>query len=115
MKLLLKRNKKLSYNKQSGKICSGFNKCPYPDSITNRKLQGFKDEPKTSYVSCPFRKYIGPVGIRLAAFTRAEWKKFEEKHTLCMHPKEIIPTQEWRCYKCNALVESERTKHKCLC
>lgn len=113
MRLLFRKNKFLSYDKQSGQLCPGFNKCVHPGSIGSNKVEGFKDEPKRTIISCRFKRYIGPCGVALSNYTRAKWEEFERKHTFCWHPDEITRAQEWRCYKCNTLVKSERERHKC--
>ena len=113
MRLLFRRNKLISYDKQSGQICTGFDDCLHPGSVGSNEVQGFKDEPKTTIVLCRFRKYVGPYGVLLSGYTRAEWEEHERKCTFCWHPEELTYVQEYRCYKCNAIVKSERERHKC--
>lgn len=113
MRLLFKRNKLISYVKQSGRLCPGFNKCIHPGSVYSNKIQRFKDEPETTIILCRFRKYMGVYSIPLSKLTKAEWEKIEREHTFCWHPDELTHVHEWRCYKCNALVKSERERHRC--
>lgn len=112
MRLLFRRNKRIDYEKHSGKTCPGFDECPHPGLVSYTTTQGFKDDPKIPYTSCRYRQYVGPTAVPLQNFTRAEFEeKYIKKFTLCKHPSELLPVTEWRCYKCNAVVGSERERH----
>ncbi|MCK5615065.1 hypothetical protein KAR91_75075 [Candidatus Pacearchaeota archaeon] len=118
MKLLFRKNRRIDYEKPSGKTCPGFDKCLYPGSVIHSTIQEFKDDPKISYPSCRYRQYVGPIiehsAVPLQNFTRAEFEeKYIKKFTLCKHPSELSSVTEWRCYKCNATVGSERERHRC--
>lgn len=112
MKLLFRKNRRIDYEKPSGKTCPGFDKCLYPGSVIHSTIQEFKDDPKRPHTSCRYRQYVGPSTVPLQNFTRAQFEeKYIKKFTFCKHPSELSPVSEWRCYKCNATVGSERERH----
>lgn len=113
MKLLFRKNNILEYDRQSGQICPGLNRCLYFGSVTRIEIIGCKDELNKFFLMCPFLKYVGSVNIRLSDFTKAELEKYQKKHNLCYHPNELTHIREWRCYKCNACVKSKRERHNC--
>jgi len=117
MKLLFKRNKLLKYEKHSGQKCRGTKNCLYPKSVIKNETNiAFKDEPNRIIICkyCLHKKYYGPTYIDIYKITRAQYEKIERDNTYCWHPDELIKTEGWRCFKCNAPVKSARIKCSCL-
>lgn len=113
MRLLFRKNKYIRYSKHSGQLCPGFENCIYPGSVKNSEIKGFKDEPVTIIPICQYLEYTGPMFLDLSFFTREEFKDYQKKFNCCFHPNELKMVGEWRCYKCNNIVDGERDRHKC--
>jgi len=63
-----------------------WDKCLFPDSISIKKVQGFKDEPMWEIKECSFMQYIGLEFFPLSDFTRKEYEKFMTECCFCKHP-----------------------------
>jgi len=100
------------------KLCSEtrFKKCPYGQSRNIEYRTNFKDEPEqfSSYFDCIYREYGGPTSVMLSSMTRREYQEMMDTHTHCTYSKDSESYYEWRCWKCNATVSSERERHRCF-
>ena len=117
MELLFHRNPLVVISHSETK-CQGYDNCLHPESVRITKiLTSFKDEPKTynTLQSCPHKDYYGPCCVVMTDFTREEYENMIAKNTICGHPDEKTTTQDYMCYKCNAVVSSEKERHKCGC
>ena len=115
MELLFRRNFLTVYS-YSKTQCPGYDNCLHPGSIqTWKMLTSFKDEPEMFNVSqnCPHKQYRGPSCLVRTDFTIEEYENMIAKNTICKHPDEMINIKEYRCYKCDATLSSEKERHKC--
>lgn len=113
IKLIFKKNKLVKSEKHSGRLCKGFDNCIYPDSIQQYNMQSYRfvGESSVKYKFCSYRQGTNASLLTPNTVTTEEYEKFMSKHSFCYHPSEFIPADEWRCYKCNSIVLSEKERH----
>ena len=114
-RLLFRKNKLLHFNRHSGHQCPGYEKCLHPGSVKENEVNmGLKDEPRIEIIKyCRYQKYIGPNSVVMSEITKAEYEKMIQENTMCWHHDELKPAEEWRCYKCDGIVKSERERCQC--
>jgi len=112
IRLFFKKNKLAEGEKHSGQPCRGFDICKYTGSIQKHAMYNhFLEEEVSEYRFCSHQKGIDSALSIPNNISMEEHEKILTKNSLCFHPSEFIPTEMWRCYKCNAIVSAERERH----
>lgn len=112
VRLFFKKNKLTEGEKHSGQPCRGFDSCKYAGSIQKHAVQNhFLGEEVSEYRFCSHQKRQASSSFIPNTISMEEHEKILTKNSLCFHPSEFIPTEVWKCYKCNAIVSAERERH----
>ena len=108
--LIFKKNKLLQY-KEFNTLCPCYDdenknleKYLHPEciQIIDKSFKG---------IYCPYKAYNGPTSI-FSSISTEQYNDLLKQYTSCHHLSEGIDKTEWRCFKCNAVVSSERERHK---
>ena len=113
MRLLFHSNILLVLSPYSETLCPGLCACLYPATgARSLMLPHCTDEPAETALECPYVRYLGPQTVNLGRMTRREYREYVDKYTWCYNPLALIPAKaEWRFFRCNALVASEKERH----
>ena len=112
IRLFFKKNKLAEGKKHSGQPCRGFDGCRYDGSIQKHTIHNrFLGEQASEYRFCGYQKAINPALSIPNNISMQEHEGILTKNSLCFHPSELIPTEVWRCHKCNEIVSAERDRH----